>query len=62
MGRCNNCKRLRADGQCAVLTELIGKEKDCAFWTNDPNWAEKAEAAINDYAKLHGSKVIVNLG
>lgn len=47
--RCETCARRRGS-QCAVLKEMIGKDRDCSFWTDDPEWEEKAEAASREYA------------
>ena len=49
MGGCDTCTRKLEQGKCATLTVAIGLEKDCPFWSDDPEWREKAEAAIAAY-------------
>lgn len=46
--RCETCTRRRGN-QCAVLLEMIGLDKDCSFWTDDPDWEKKSEAAVKAY-------------
>lgn len=48
MYRCDTCKRRRGV-RCAVLLEMIGRKKDCSFWTDDPDWERKADAAVAAY-------------
>ena len=51
---CDSCaKVVWKSGQaarCAVLKTMIGKKGDCFAYTDDPEWAQKVEAAIKDYA------------
>lgn len=51
--RCNTCARRRGN-KCAALKEMIGVDKDCSFWTDDPDWESKAERAVNRYKLLRG--------
>lgn len=48
--RCDSCARKRGD-KCATLKEMIGKYRDCPFWTDDPEWEIKAEDAIKAYGR-----------
>lgn len=52
MGRCATCQKLKASGQCVALKELIGKDKDCSFYTDDPAWDEGIEEAVRRYSVM----------
>ena len=48
--RCSSCaKNTLEDSGCQVLTERIGMNRDCSFWTDDPDWKEEAEKAVKRY-------------
>lgn len=48
-GLCETCQKRDARGHCRVLTELVGREKHCWAWSNDPNWEEKVKTAVKNY-------------
>ena len=64
LNRCGTCQRVRvSEGktggrkggrkrtgfECAVLLRMIGQVKECSFWTDDPEWEEKARQAARYY-------------
>ena len=53
MKNCDNCERRFKDGRlkgCHVFTE---KPDNCWAWTDDPDWLEKVNEAVNNYEFNH---------
>jgi hypothetical protein len=55
--QCDTCSKCdEKQRMCYVLTEMIGKRRECWAWDDDPAWERKAEAATSAYAKARGEK------
>ena len=55
--QCDTCSKCdERQRQCYVLTEMIGKRRECWAWDDDPAWERKAEAATSAYAKSRGEQ------
>lgn len=46
---CEFCKK-RQGRRCQVLTEMIGWDRECWAWSDDPQWEAKVKAAVKEYA------------
>lgn len=46
---CDLCEKVTSDTECAVLEEMLGKDKDCFAWSDDPEWEKKANDAREIY-------------
>ncbi len=57
MRRCDTCRKLEKIGKtkrCRVLTELVGLDRDCFAWTDNPDWEAEVEEATRRYAERKG--------
>lgn len=51
MRTCKTCtKKFLSGRNCKVLTEMIGKKKECWAWSDDPDWEKKVKKAVQEYA------------
>ncbi len=56
-GECRGCTRQK-NGRCIAIVDPVGlwKSGGCWAYTADPNWEDKVERSIGEYAATHGGK------
>lgn len=51
MRTCDTCAKKVNKLECAVFTEMFGRNRDCFGWTDDPDWRETIRMAVDEYAQ-----------
>jgi len=53
---CYRCQKVNQNGKCEAYVELVGLEKECPGFTTDPEWKEKLELDVMEYALRRGKE------
>ena len=51
---CDNCEKKTYNAKCAVLHDMVGMNKPCFAWSDDPDWEKKVKQAVKDYENMAG--------
>lgn len=49
---CATCAKKASEKRCAVLSVMIGRDRPCWCWSDNPQWEVLAETATKAYALL----------